>query len=304
MIRQLTLCLATAALAVAGSSASAAILAQDSYIVGPGEYTAGGLNAQTGASSVGFSAPWSVNSANLQVEAGGILDGDADTTLPSNGQGKFLSAPGAFSANFRRADRLLAAPAPAGSTYYMSHLLNAGSSTGPNQNYAFVGFGGFVAQQTIEGTANNLFGAFTGFVGDGAGGVDLVVRSRTGAAAGGIGTTVLVPDAANTTFNVVMALEFNNPGDTVRYWVNPTDFANGEAGLTASSTINGAIPGFQLSAVSDMARLSIMTAGFDRSLFWDESILADTVADLRPVPEPTTLLLAVLAIGAVVRRVR
>ena len=305
MMRTLLSILFVAAFAVVAVDAQGAILAKDSYIVGQGDYTAGGLSGQTSASAVGFQNTWSVSSANLQVEAGGILDGDADPTPPSNGQGKFISAPGQFSGFFRSARRDLQPQTdPTNNTFYMSHLVNAGGSTGPNQNYAFVGFGDFVVQDTIEGNANFLGGAFVGYVGNGTGGVDLVIRSRTGAAAGSIGDELLVADAENTTFNVVMALEYNNPSDEIRYWVDPTDFGSGEAGLDATAVVSGTIPGFQLGAASSMNDLTIVTNGFDRSFFWDESILADSVADLNPIPEPSALLLALGAVGFVGRRRR
>ena len=282
--------------AVAVPHADAGIIAKDSYVIGAGDYTVGGLNGQSSASAVGFSGNWSVSSANLQADTIS-LNGD------STGKGKFISAPGAFSDFFRSARHDLApiAAAPANNTFYMSHLVNAGASTGPNQKYAFVGFGDFTAQDTIEGTANFLGGAFVGYVGNATGGADLVIRSRTGAAAGAISDTLLVADAENVTFQVVMALEFNNPGDSVRYWVNPTDFSNGEAGLTASSSINGSIAGFQLGGLSSMNDLSIVNRGFDRSFFWDESILADDVASL---PEPASAALLGLGAMAMIRRKR
>lgn len=289
--------------ALAASPVSADILANDSYIVGGGDYTAGGLNGQSSASSEGFSGTWSVSSANLQVEGGGILDGDAD---PANGQGKFIAST-AFSGFFRSARHDLQPQVdPPSNTFYMSHLVNAGSlAQGGRQDegYAFVGFGDFTAQATIEGSANFLGGAFVGFVDSPTApqGVDLVIRSRTGAAAGAIGDELLVADAENVTYNVVMALEYNNPGDQVRYWLNPTDFANGEAGLTASAALSGTIPGFQLGAASSMNDLSALTFAFDRSFFWDESTLATTVADLGEIPEPSTLLLAMLGLISLVR---
>lgn len=296
------LCVASLLIA-ATNPVGAEILAKDSYIVGSGDYTAGGLNGQSSASSEGFSGDWSVSSANLQVEGGGILDGDAD---PANGQGKFIAST-AFSGFFRSARHDLAPQVdPPNNTFYMSHLVNAGSLAPggrADEGYAFVGFGDFTAQDTIEGNANFLGGAFVGFVDSPTepAGVDLVIRSRTGAAAGAIGDELLVADAENITYNVVMALEYNNPGDEVRYWLDPTDFANGEAGLTASAAASGTIPGFQLGAASSMNDLSVLTFGFDRSFFWDESILATTVAAVGGIPEPASVMLVLLGFVGLVQ---
>lgn len=298
MTRTLLGALFAAAMLAMAADASASILAKDSY----NGYTAGGLNGQSSTESVGFSGAWSVSSANLGVETGGILDGN-----PASGQGKFTAST-AFSSFFRSARQDLQPQVdPPSNTFYMSHLVNAGTLAQggrADEGYAFVGFGDFTAQATIEGTANFLGGAFVGYVDSATNpeGVDLVIRSRTGAAAGSIGDELLVADAQNTTYQVVMALEYNNPGDEIRYWLNPTNFSNGEAGLTASSALSGTIPGFQLGAASSMNDLSVLTYEFDRSFFWDESILASSVAAL---PEPTgALLAAVSLLGLAARRVR
>jgi hypothetical protein len=290
------------------TTAQAALFAADGYENGPGEYTTGSSFAgQSSASAVGFSGNWNSSSANLQPDGTSLSNGAVFYDDTSNGKGKFIAAPGQFSDFFRRADRALApVPAPAGNTFYMSHFINAGSSAGPNDNYAFVGFGSFVAQDTIEGVANNLLGAFVGFVDSASepSGVDMVLRYRQGAAAGAIADELLVSNAENNTYHVVMALEFNNPGDEIRYWVNPTDLTS-EAGMDGSSLINGTLPGFQLSAASDMNRLSVMTRGFDRSFFWDESRLGDSLVDVTGIPEPTSLmLLGFGVVGALTRRRR
>ncbi len=289
-------------LLVGATSTEGAILAKDSYIVGPGDYAAGTtLSGQSSASATGFTGVWQNGSANLQAEAGGILDGDVNLIPPSNGQGRFLPVADMFP-SFRTNNYGLApiGSVPPNNTFYTSHLVNAGTSGGLTDQFAFVGFGSSVSSTAFAGTAGNLLGAFTGFVIRANGTVDLVVRSRTSTTTPFTSDAILASNVAGTTFNVVMALEYDNPGDTVRYWLNPTDFSNGEAGLTASTTVNGSIAGFQLSGLSDMNRFSVSTTFTSRSFFWDESILATTVADLNPnpVPEPSSYALLACAVGA------
>lgn len=297
-----------ACVAFAGASVAAPI-ASDSYEVGPGEYTESGLNGQAGSSAVGFSNPWAASSANLQADAGTLLNGAISYDDASTGKARLIPSTG-FSTFFRRADRTLnPVTASPDNTYYMSHLVNAGGlvTNGVNTDYAFVGFGGFVAQQTIEGTANNLLGAFVGYTGNKNGGLDLTLRSRTGAAAGGIGDEVMIADAAeNVTYHIVLKLEYNSPGDTVSYWVNPTSLGS-DQGMTNTAAASGSVSGFQLAAPSDFQRLSAMTFGFDRSFFWDESRLGLTLEDVSGVaaiPAPSAAMGGLVLLGALARRRR
>ncbi len=278
------------------SPANAGLIAKDSYVISPNDYSTGGLNGQSGVSEIGFTGTWAVSSANLGADTFS-LNGD------STGKGKFIAST-AFSDYDRSAERMLAPyAAPANNTFYMSHLVNAGglAAGGDDESnaHAFVGFGSFTDGARLRGTANYLLGAFVGYVPSTTvpGSVDLVIRSRTGVSS--VSDVVLVADAVNVTYQVVMALEFNNPGDEIRYWVDPSDFDNGEAGLTASAAISGSIAGYQLGAVTDMDRLNVETWGFDHSFFWDESILADDVASL---PEPASAMLLGLGAAAIFRR--
>ncbi len=277
-------------------SVDAGLIAKDSYVIGPNDYSTGGLNGQSGVSEIGFTGSWAVSSANLGADTIS-LNGD------TSGKGKFIAST-AFSDYDRSAERMLAPyAAPANNTFYMSHLVNAGGLAPGGDDeadaHAFVGFGSFTDGARLRGTANYLLGAFVGYVPSATvpGSVDLVIRSRTGVSS--VSDVLLVADAANVTYQVVMALEFNNPGDEIRYWVDPTDFGNGEAGLTASAAISGSIAGYQLGAVTDMDRLNVETWGFDHSFFWDESILADDVAS---VPEPVSAMLLSLGALAMLRR--
>ncbi len=293
MNRYLIGTLLAGAMIAATTPTLADVIARDSY----DGYAAGNLTGQTSTTAVGFTGAWSAGSANVQVESGGILDGDA-----TSGQGRFIPVGQAFGA-YRGKSYSLApiASDPPNNTFYTSQLLFTGGTGGTAGEYAMVGFGSFVDGARFEDSTNFLLGAFTGFVNTDGEQADLVIRSRTGAVVpGAVTDTLLVENAENTTYRVVMALEYNNPGDEIRYWVNPTDFNNGEAGLTASALTSGSIGGFQLGALSDMDRFSVGTTYTNRSFFWDEVVLASSVAAL---PEPTSLLLAALAaVGVATRR--
>ncbi|MEM7624681.1 MAG: PEP-CTERM sorting domain-containing protein [Planctomycetota bacterium] len=275
------------------SPAFGVLLASDDF----DGYTAGNLSGQTSTTATGFAGAWAAGSANIQAESGGILDGD-----PTNGQGRFIPVGQAFPA-FRTNNNLLnPVGTPSNNTFYMSHLVNAGTSGGLPGEYAFTGFGSFVDAGRFEDATNFLLGAFTGFVIQDDDTVDLVIRSRTGALVpGAVTDEVLVEDAGGNTFNVVMALEFNNPGDEIRYWVNPTNFFD-ESTLTATAAISGSIGGFQLGAESDLNRLSVGTTFTNRSFFFDEALLGTESSDLGPIPEPTSLALLGLGGLAMLRR--
>jgi hypothetical protein len=279
--------------AIGASPADAGVIAQDHYVVGPGNYTVGGLNGQSSSAAIGFSGAWAVSSANLQADT--LSLGGAD----GSGKGKFIAST-AFSDFSRTARHNLANTPladPPNNTFYMSHHVFAGplaiGGADEADAYAMVGFGSFTDDARLRSNANYLLGAFTGFVPSATvpGGVDLVLRSRTGV--NSTSDVLLVANAENVTYQVVLALEYNNPGDTLRYWVDPTDFDNGEAGLTATAAVSGSIAGFQLGAASDMSQLTVATWGFDHSFFWDRSTLADDVAS---VPEPASA--ALLGLGA------
>jgi len=286
------------------ASADAGIIAQDRYVIGPNGYSTGGLNGQAGTAEIGFAGTWAASSANLQADTISLDNADA------SGKGKFIAST-AFSDFSRTARRSLANTPladPPNNTFYMSHHVFAGplALNGDDEPdaYAMVGFGSFTDDARLRDNANFLLGAFVGFVPSATvpGGVDLVIRSRTGAVVpGAVTDELLVSDAENNTYHVVMALEYNNPGDTIRYWVNPTDFSNGEAGLTATAAISGSISGFQLGAASDMNQLTVATWGFDHSFFWDRSTLADDVAS---VPEPASIALLSLGVLSMIRRKR
>lgn len=319
MTRNLKLVMATAITCIAmllciNDAAEAQLIAADSYENGGSDYNAGfgnSFNGQSSTSALGFTDPWGGGSASGNTHPDLVTLDNPAIDYESGGKGKFTASV-AFSDFERRFEHPLAPfAAPANDVFYMSHLVNTGpeATGGDTEGYAMVGFGSFADKARLEGTQDFLLGAYVGYVPDGAGDVDLVIRSRTGIFAPGSVTDEVLLDASagdvvdNLTHHVVMKLTFTG-GDKIDYWVNPSDLTS-DVAMTNSSIATGTITGFQLGNASDMNRLTVNTFGYDRSFFFDESRLGYDLASVTGVvPEPTSLALGSLALLAIVGKRR
>ncbi len=297
-------------------SAQAQLIAADSYENGGTDYNAGfgnTFNGQSSTSAIGFTDPWGGGSTSGNTHPDLITLENPAISYESGGKGKFT--PNATFSDFERRFEHSLAPfaAPANDVFYMSHLVNTGPEipNGDTEGFAMVGFGSIADQARLESTQDFLFGAFVGYAPDGAGNVDLVIRSRTGVSGAGSVTDEILLDASagdavdNLTHHVVMKLTYTG-GDKIDWWLNPSNLTS-ETAMTNSSESSGSIDGFQLGGASDMNRLTVNTFGYDRSFFFDESRLGyDLISVTGVVPEPTSLALAAFAIAclAEVRRRR
>ncbi len=279
------------------ASASAQLIAADSYNNGGTDYSAGfgnTFNGQSSTSAIGFTDPWGGGSTSGNTHPDFLTLEHPSVSYESGGKGKFT--PNAEFSDFERRFQHELAPfvPPADDFFYMSHLVNTGPeiANGATEGYALVGFGSFADQGRLESTQDFLFGAFLGFAADGVGNVDLVIRSRTGTSGVGSVTDEILLDAStgdaveDLTHLVVMKLTYTG-GDKIDWWLNPSDLTS-ESAMTSSSVSSGTIDGFQLGSASDMNRLTVNTFGYDRSFFFDESRLGydlTSVAGEPPVIE-------------------
>ncbi|MGE4489474.1 MAG: PEP-CTERM sorting domain-containing protein [Kiritimatiellales bacterium] len=179
------------------------------------------------------------------------------------------------------------------SVYYISALFSADTST-INNNFTINAMTGFTASTSSGAFDGSSFvGALFGFHGDGSE-VDLVVRHRdtTGTT---INSTLLNGVSGDTTYFVVLKLEYNADGTNERLtaWVNPQ--SSTESGSTPVLTTTGQM----LSSETQMTLAGFWINNFDSSatdyLQFDELRMGTEWLDAVAVPEPGTIGLFVIS---------
>lgn len=286
-------CLAFAAVA----PVHAQLIAADSYDIPP--YTAGTMGGQN-PSLTGFTGgqAWQQGSANLQFNPTSLTNSATGYDDASTGKGSYIANSFNF---FRRNFRSMDAYTPS-NTYYMSMFLNPGGAfISGGRQYAVAGFTNFFGSNEFNNAAgsNNVFGLLGGFRGEDAGAnpgeIDLILRAR--GASGDLENTVLLANAADTTYHVIFKLDINVGGgsiDEVNWWVNPSDLSN-EGTLTSSATSTGSVDTFAMNTASDMSQFHVLTSSWARSLFWDETRLGYDLNSVTGIPAPASA--GILAIG-------
>ncbi len=266
---------------VGAQAASAQIIAADSF--NSAEYVTETRLDQTGpfgdgdVLTEGFMGldPWVSGTANLQWDAISLNNPGVSYDDASDGKGTYLASSFDF---FRQAFHNLDPYTPADS-YFMSFFVNPGGSflaTG-SREYATIGFTNVVDSASFNNTSiDNVFGLQVGFRGEDAGAAadtaDLILRARD-LASGDLTDTVLIADAANVTYHVLMKVDVNVGGgtaDDVTYWVNPADVTS-EATLDTSSAATGSVSTAALDATDSITRLNLITSNWARSFFFDEA---------------------------------
>jgi len=289
----------TGLLLASASPAQAQLIAADSYDIPP--YTDGGLNGQNPVVSPGWtgsgSAAWSVGSANLQADPITLTNSATSYEDASTGKGQYIAS----SFDFYRAGHHKLDTYTAADTYYMSFFVNPGGSFSntTGRDHAVVGFTNFFNEGAFENTStDNVYGLFAGFRGDTAGAAagtkDLILRARD--SNGDLADTVLVSDAASTTYHVVYKLQVNDGGgstDVVTYWVNPSDLSD-ETSLTSTADATGTVNTFSMDTNSRIDRSFVVTNDWSASFFWDETRLGYDLESV-VIPEPGSL--ALLGLG-------
>ncbi len=313
LMKNATLAITTAALAGLATSASAQVIAADSFVTdeGAGTYVDNsGLNGQNATvGTTGFSTAWSVGSANLQPDTITLTQPPTTDQYATGGKGSYIgSSFNAFRRGFRAVDSYT--PVADGGDYWMSFLVNSGGqfvAGGRTDGYALVGYTNFFNQAAFENQAGsaNAFGLQVGYKGNGggaAGDFDLIVRARDGS---GDLTDFVLDDTpvAGATNLIVLKVSAGAGADVVDYWVDPGD-ASSEVALDLTAASSGTLNTFAFNTPSDVDRLNVLTTNWSRGFFYDEARFAYDLAGAVPVPEPTTAGVALIAAGGLLARRR
>lgn len=308
---KLTSVLPLLCLALSATSAEAQVIARDSYLIGTtpasGQYTAAtALRLQpAGLVNTGFAnGPYSGGTGTSQFSAttSGLSYSPLGATSAGSGKVSYAAAP--LDNTLRSNARNLSPAVSSQSTYWMSVLVNRGAITSTGLNYAMTGFGNAVAPTTV-GAATTTTGLYVGFSGDSG---NLAMRYRN--TSGVLAESVLLATSANTTYAIVARIAVNTSGitDNVTWWVNPTDFTSTTT-LTSTALATNSFSGNLLSAGTDFVRLNYLSYNWNSSAFFDEVTLGTTLASLggasfTAAPEPGTLVLGLMGIGAMWMRRR
>lgn len=304
--------------AVAGtilaSGASAQLIASEAFNVPPYADNVG-LNGAAGGGpgTFGWAAgsTWNVGSANWQADAISLTNGATAYDDDSTGKVTFIAAGGPaqfFRRGFRSVESYTAAD-----TYYMSMFLNPGSQFfNANRQYAMAGFTNFFGQGEFRNDAfsGDLLGLMAGFRGEAAAGsdtaadtTDLVIRAR--GASGNLEDTVLIRDAEDTTYHLIMKLEVDAAGsdDRVSWWINPFNLTD-ESALDASSIASGSFLSAAMESNADIVQAHLVTDGWGRNTFFDELRFGYDLDSVTGVPAPASAALLGLGGLAAARRRR
>ena len=309
------------ALASLANSASAGLLATDSYTIGSdptqGQYAAGSLlkteppnqtnqgfvNGAYSGSYTGFNA-----TSNFAVTAGGLAYAPLGNAGPNDGK---VSWTGAGADGLIRADaRSLTGLGSIATTYWFNMVVSQDGTTASTAGASILaGFGNTVPPVLGSTSAyGNNAGLYFGFAQHGTAGDtgDLVIRYRdtTGKT---MADATLVSGASGgtaTVFDIVARLDVNanGPIDYLTYWVNPTSYTS-QAALDATSVASndvgaggsGPITTYAIGTVTDLARLNYVDQNWTGNANFDEARLGTSLADIAPlvssVPEPGSVVL-------------
>jgi hypothetical protein len=290
------LLLPVVAAAVAGS-AHAAVIAydpfstSDNYSVTAGGDSLGRLPNQSGLTNTvgtGLASTWTTVSgatSNYLYRAAGSLTYPG---LATAGNGGIQFTPG--DDNFRNARRDTSANIVTADTsnYYASFLLQTGSVVDANGD-ATVFFG-------VNNANTTGFGA-----GISDGSLALQWRDSGGTLQyQSLGTAY----TANTTYLFVIKITEGaadwGSSEAQTVWVNPTDFTS-DATLTSSALASGTNAAtFGVANSNALGGISFQTQNLNGAgvMYADEFRLGTTLADVVPVPEPSTALLLIGSLGS------
>jgi hypothetical protein len=292
----------------ASSYASATLFLSDSFVTLPagtedknaGEYRLNnGLTNDnnkdvTGGSIIGFAAanPWGGNSGNPRTVDFGL---SSPSLVGSGGSVEFR---GGNDTTNRYVHRAISSYTDPGTIYFTGTLQ---ASLLDDDAISLIGFSSIAADTRAIAMLNNsgdfYNGLAFGFKGDGAGGMDLIVRYRDGNL-NYVDSIVLAGVSADVSYTVVGRIDWNDPlsaggtRDPFSIWVNPQSVTEPSTDFSALGFLGD--PG-ALGAVYLMQRS--FGTGLSDAVYMDEVRVGASWNDLSIIPEPSSsaMLLGVAA---------
>ncbi|MGF1633287.1 MAG: hypothetical protein ACFCVE_05500 [Phycisphaerae bacterium] len=258
--------------AALAATSHAVIIAEDSFLVGPGDYDTGSSLFGQGPAATGFTGDWiSATGTGINPIATGLSYGD------------LVTSGGAIQTNAGnvRGGRLLSSPVTSATTgtLYLSFLMDlpsvdgqykalelhsGGFNDGANRNFRLGNGGG------SNGFSNDNFGARV---------------------AGGTLADLGAGDTATNLFVVRFDLSDQPASDTVTIYRNPTDLTAEPA--LATATLSGQDILFDRISVAMFTGVEVT---------YDEIRLGTTYNSVTPIPEPASLAFGLVGLLAVRRR--
>ena len=288
MIRGTYLILISSLLVSAHGLLHADLLSTDSYVIGSaptqGQYEETGLNNQpTNLVNFGFAnGGYNQGTGTAQFQATTI----SLNATNGNSGGKVIYNAAPLDGFYRSVARAVV-PLPSAGTYYMSYTVNRGDiPAAGGDGFCLAGFGNFIAPENGP-TSGFLAGIWVGFAQNpantGSFG-DLVIRTRT--TTGQTAEDIVLVDGAvnstaNLTYTVIVRVDIvSGAADPISWWLNPSDFKNGDAGLTASSAASGTSNSYSFGSPADLQRLNYAARDWNGNVFMDEPRLTNCVSGL------------------------
>lgn len=236
-----------------------------------------GSNVWSGASSLPRPVEAGLTSTSVQTSGGAVqFRGSADTTNRMN---------------YRAIDSYESAPQTYFSGIMQTNLIDDDATS----LIAFTSLGGDTRGTSIlDNTGGFYNGVAFGFLGNGSGGMDLIVRYRTDTLAY-VDFTLLSGISVNTPYTVMGRIDWNvNPEnrDTLTIWVNPQSATEPAGGVTLPSFL-----GDPTTINSVYLLQKSFGTGLDDAVYMDELRLGTSWADLQPIPEPSSVALIMGALG-------
>jgi len=240
----------------------AALLAYESF-----NYSSGNLTGQSG--GTGWGANWSGGGTNITFQTGSLDQVNGSPVTTAGNKAVFQTA----TASTRTLNTTLGAD---GTTAYFSLLMRYDGTSNTGNNNQLDSWGAF----TIRNSANTSEIAFGNDY------TNIVVGQGGGSSNKTLGGTFV----GNTTYHMVLKVNFNAGNDTFSLFVNPTAGSEGAPALTFNNYDLG-------NSVNLIGITNGPSTPVGANWQFDEMRVATTWGDIVAIPEPSTYALLGAGMG-------